>query len=272
MEGLPAYGLPDRLRNSYGGPIGFPSPRLYANFVSSLDGVVAFDAEPSSGPIISGYSEADRFVMGLLRACADAVLVGAGTLRADPRHLWTADHIYPKAATEYAELRRRLGRSTHPRLVVVSAGGGLDPRHPALQAGALILTTAAGASRLEGRLPGVSRVVSVGSGAALDAGSLVEATRAEGHRTILCEGGPHLIAGLFADGHVDELFLTLSPVLAGRKEGAHRLGLVEGATLLPADGRWGTLLSLRRHDSHLFLRYGIRRSPEPAAFEEGSVA
>ena len=69
---LPAYDLPDTLRALYGGPIGFGAPAVYANFVSTLDGVVAMgpDVPPS---VISGRSPADRFVMGLLRACAEAV-------------------------------------------------------------------------------------------------------------------------------------------------------------------------------------------------------
>ncbi len=263
VGGLPAYDLPDRLRELYGGGVGFTPERLYANFVSSLDGVVALSAaEASSGPVISGHSQADRFVMGLLRACADAVLIGAGTLRADPRHFWTADHAYPGAAAEYAELRRRLGRSAQPRLVVVTSSGALAPRHPALQAGALILTTGAGAARLESRTPGASTVLPIGEGRVLEPQRVLEAIRAEGHRVLLCEGGPHLIGKLLAARLVDELFLTLSPVLAGRPEGDRRMGLVEGTALLPASGRWATLLSLRRHDSHLFLRYDVSRRVE----------
>ncbi|HYU63230.1 MAG TPA: dihydrofolate reductase family protein, partial [Verrucomicrobiae bacterium] len=61
-----------------------PEGRVYANFVSSIDGIVALEAGTApSGGIISGRNEADRFVMGLLRAFADAVLVGAGTVRAE---------------------------------------------------------------------------------------------------------------------------------------------------------------------------------------------
>jgi len=228
--------------------------------VSSLDGVVALNVtEPSSGPIISGHNPADRFVMALLRACADAVLIGAGTLRADPRHFWTAEHAYPGAATEFAELRRRLGRAARPRLVVVTASGALDPQHPALEAGALILTTAAGASRLQSRAPRASTVAPIGEGKGVGPQRVLEAIRAEGHRLVLCEGGPHLMGDLLAAGLIEELFLTLSPVLAGRPDGERRLGLVEGTALLPASGRWATLLSLRRQDSHLFLRYGLSR-------------
>ena len=257
-SGLLAYDLPDHLKELYGGRVGFPSQRLYANFVSSLDGVVALEdrSGPSPGTIISGHSEVDRFVMGLLRACADAVLVGAGTLRADPKHRWTAEHIYPAAASDYAELRHRLGRSAQPRLVVVTASGELDGRHPGLQRDALILTNHRGATRLEGRIPEASTVKPLGDEKALDARRVVEAIQAEGHKLILCEGGPHLIGDLLSAALVDELFLTLSPVLAGRGQ-RHRMGLVEGAELLPFRPRWGTMLSLRRHESHLFLRYDI---------------
>ena len=60
-----------------------------------MDGVTALGPEyPSSGSAISGHDPADRFVMGLLRACADVVLIGAGTLRATPGHLWTPGHVW----------------------------------------------------------------------------------------------------------------------------------------------------------------------------------
>src|SRR6059058_3965143 len=83
--GLPFWGLPPPLAAAYGGDLGFARPCVYANFVASMDGVTALGPEyPSSGSAISGHAPADRFVMGLLRACADVVLIGAGTLRATP--------------------------------------------------------------------------------------------------------------------------------------------------------------------------------------------
>lgn len=84
-SGLPGWGLPAGLAAAYGGDLGFAEPCTYANFVASLDGVTALGPEhPASGSAISGREPADRFVMALLRACADAVLIGAGTLRATP--------------------------------------------------------------------------------------------------------------------------------------------------------------------------------------------
>jgi len=58
---------------------------------------------------------------------------------------------------------------------------------------------------------------------------------------------------------LDSLFLTLSPVLAGRSAGDGRLGLLEGVELLPGRPEWWRLASIRRHDSHLFLRYDRTR-------------
>jgi hypothetical protein len=96
--GLPEFELPAELAATYGGVPGFPEPRLYANFVASVDGAVAIPAELQSSHLIAAGSDGDRFVMGLLRACTDAVLVGPGTLHASPRTLWTAEHAYPPAA------------------------------------------------------------------------------------------------------------------------------------------------------------------------------
>ena len=73
--GLPAWPLPRVLADVYGGDLGFRQPCVYANFVASVDGVTALGPEyPSSGSAISGHDPADRFVMGLLQACADVVL------------------------------------------------------------------------------------------------------------------------------------------------------------------------------------------------------
>ena len=104
-RGLPEFDLPSELARAYGGPLGFSEPRLYANFVTSVDGVVALPGQPHSSRIISEHSTADRFVMGLLRACADVVLIGAETMRDSPGTLWTADQAYPPAAALFDELR-----------------------------------------------------------------------------------------------------------------------------------------------------------------------
>jgi len=194
--------------------------------------------------------------MGLLRSFAEVVLIGAGTLRAESRHLWTPERVYPPAAEAFGELRTSLGLPPGPRLAVVTASGDVDPALPAL-AGGLVLTTAAGASRLGEDLPGGVKVLTLGGGPMVDARAAVEALQAEGHRTILSEGGPHLFGDLLAAGLVDELFLTLSPVLAGREPSSARLGLVEGVALLPRISSWWRLLSVRRSAEHLFLRYAL---------------
>src|SRR5690348_3054731 len=81
--------LPEDLAILYGGDLRFPEhgdrPYVIGNFVSTLDGVVSFEVPgKSGGGEISGFNQADRFIMGLLRASADAVIVGSGTLRDVP--------------------------------------------------------------------------------------------------------------------------------------------------------------------------------------------
>ncbi|TPQ21977.1 RibD family protein [Streptomyces sporangiiformans] len=256
--GRPRFGLPPALATAYGGDLGFTLPCVYANFVSSIDGVVALGPEfPSSGSAISGREPADRFVMGLLRACADAVLIGAGTLRATPRHLWTPDHVCPQAAPDFAALRRSLRRATQPELVVVTASGDLPTQHPALQSGALVTTTLDGARKLEGRLPAACTVLIAGEEPTLRMADVLAALHAQGHTAVLTEGGPHLTGHLLGEGLLDELFVTTSPVLAGRT-GTARPGLIEGLELLPNRQEWTDLISIRRRDSYLFLRYRLR--------------
>ena len=142
----------------YGGTLGFEEPRVFANFVSTIDGVVAIPSLPSSNKLIAGGSAADRFVMGLLRACADVLVIGSGTLAASPRSVWTPEQAYPPAAAAFAELRR----AARPAAAARGRGhlrraGASTPTHPAFAAGAIVLTTDAGAARLAGQLPGRAR-------------------------------------------------------------------------------------------------------------------
>src|SRR6266446_10222563 len=166
-DGLPAYKLPVDLHHLYGN-LGFATPALYSNFVASMDGVVTLGNKPSAGSVISGKYPADRFLMGLLRACADAVLVGAGTLRATPGHLWTPAHVFPDLAPEFAKLRAALERSPEPRLVVLTESGRMDREHPALKKGAIIVTPEAVAKRIGTRFPPACEVIGLGRGKTLN--------------------------------------------------------------------------------------------------------
>jgi riboflavin biosynthesis pyrimidine reductase len=255
-SGLPVFNLPEPLAAAYGSDFGFESPRLYANFVASLDGVVGLQTAAESGTIISQNSEADRFVMGLLRACADAIVIGAGTFRKAPDHMWHPGAIHPPAATFYAEARRRLGLTPLPQLVVVSASGALDVTRPALRT-AVIVTSVSGASKLRPQLPDTARLIVLDLHE-LRLGEVIGRLQREGYPRLLTEGGPLLFARLVSEQLVDELFLTSSPCLFGRAPNDQRKSLIDG---LDVGGTQLELLSARRHDSHLFLRYGLVRPP-----------
>lgn len=257
-ESLPRTALPPQLAHLHGGDLGFPERCLYANFVASLDGVVAIPTMPGSNDFIAGDSDADRFLMGLLRAFADAVVVGAGVLRASPRGTWRPERIYPPAAEAYDELRERLGTSPAPEVAVLTGHGSIDPTHPLLASGAVVLTSAEGAARLEGRLPAASRVVTLGRSPTIDPRFAVEALHDRGHRRILCEAGPHTFGALLEAGVVDELFLTSSPLLVGAAGVGSPFRLVEGVDLVPSEIR-PRLTSLRRQGSHVFHRYTLER-------------
>ena len=248
--------MPRELESVYG-HLGFQEPVLFSNFVESLDGVTTLGSKPSAGSEISGRNRADRFLMGLLRAFADAVLVGAGTLRATPGHHWTPEHIYPDMTESFADLRIGLGRKPRPRLVLLTGTGDVTVSHPAVVGGATIVTTAAGAARLRDRLPDSCDVIEVGGDGPVNLVKAIEELRSRGYASILTEGGPHVMGGLIAHQLVDEAFITISPVLAGRDE-EPRLGMVAGVELLPGRGVWTKLLSARRHGDFVFLRYGLK--------------
>jgi riboflavin biosynthesis pyrimidine reductase len=249
---LPRFALPRALSAAYGGAFGLESPRLFANFVASADGVVSLPEGPEPGQVISGGSSSDRFVMGLLRAAADTVVVGAGTFRRTPRHVWLAETIYPPAAAAFQAMRKRLALEPKPRFVLVTGSGDIDARGPALD-GAVVATTRAAAARLSTLLPSTAQVLVAGEDR-IDLTQLMTELRLSGSRRVLTEGGPRLFTELAHEGQLHEVFLTLSPSLLGRFDGDRRLALTAGMDLLPLPL---ILLSARRDSSHLFLRYAL---------------
>src|SRR5207237_6333710 len=110
-----------------------------------------------------------------------------------------------KLADAFAELGE-------PAVAVMSSGASLDPNHPVLQR-AVLLTTTRGAEQFAGILPDV---VAVNDGDWVDPGAALGVLRGRGHRRRLSDAGPTIFGSLLAEGLVGELFLTVSPVLAGR--------------------------------------------------------
>jgi len=259
--------LPPRLARLYGRlrmPLGRARPHLISNFVTTLDGVVSLNVKGhASGADISGWSAQDRMVMGLLRAVADVVIVGAGTLSVDRHHVWTAENIFPGLADEYRRLRAALGKRGPPLHAIVSGSGRIDLGLRVFASGevpTLIVTTAAGARRLRRqRAPDSVEIRAVRSrtGAIRARSILGEVSRASAGKLILVEGGPRLLGDFYAEHLIDEQFLTLSPQIAGRDAGDQRLSLVMGKSFAPRSPLWGTLIDLRRGGSHLFLRYSF---------------
>ena len=270
QAGLPACGLPRSLAAVYGGDLGFGEPCVYANFVASVDGVTALGSEyPSSGSAISGRDPADRFVMGLLRACADVVLIGAGTLRATSGHLMDTRARLPGGRGRLRRLAPQPGARRRSAACRRHRPRRRARRASPERAGALILTTAAGARRLRGWLPPSCTILDLGDRPTLPPGDLLAAVRARGASTVLTEGGPRLLGQLVADGLLDELFLTVFPVLAGRAD-TSRPGLVAARELLPGRTELAELLSVRQRGSYLFLRYRLgRKEPAGSGYDHG---
>ncbi len=189
-------------------------PYIALNMVSSADGKATL-----AGRTAAISSPADRELFHHLRAAADGILVGAGTVRIER---------YGKV-TKNAELqakRERQGMRADAVVAIATHSGILPDDLP-------LLVDAPDSVRLIGDLQtGLADL------------------RAEGIRSLLCEGGPTLNRTLFANGLVDELFLTIAPAIAGAGEA---LTIVEGAALPVPVGL--ELISIHEADSHLFLRY-----------------
>jgi riboflavin biosynthesis pyrimidine reductase len=269
--GLPRFAVPEPIEAAYGAPIGFDAPRVIANFVSTLDGVAALPNAERSSALIGGGNRGDRFVMGMLRAAAEVVLVGAGTLRSHPASLWTPADAFPQMAREFAGMRSALGRAPEPAIAIVTASGKVDLSHPGLARGAIVITTADGAKRLrEGQDARRVDVAVAGDGDEVEGAEILRHIGERGYALTLTEGGPTLFGRLLRDGLVDELFLTLSNRVGGRAGYEQRAGIVEDAAFLPGVLKTGELLSARRFESHLLLRYAVRAAPRAAAGPEVS--
>ncbi|MGE5247579.1 MAG: dihydrofolate reductase family protein [Verrucomicrobiota bacterium] len=259
--------LPPELATLHG-PLRFPlhkrRPYVIGNFVTTLDGVASLSVPGmAGGGPISGFNPHDRMIMGLLRSVADAVIVGAGSLRSVPNHLWTAEYISPMLSDSYRQVRAALGKSENPLNVIVTARGEIEPSLPVFRSGnvkVLVVTSPGGARRVrEHDLPVSVVVEETAKGGAIGARAILSAIDRHLHagKILLVEGGPRLMGDFFAGKCLDERFLTLAPQVAGRDGSAERPGLVAGRRFAPETPLWGTLLGVKRGGSHLFLRYAF---------------
>jgi riboflavin biosynthesis pyrimidine reductase len=224
------------------------SPWLRANMVMSLDGAATLRGR-SGG--LSG--EADRQIFAMLRALADVIVVGAGTARVEGY-----GPVRPRTeGTRWAWLRE--GRPASPPIAVLTRRLDLDLASPLLarspaHARTIVITTEAAPAGRRSAAARTAEVIVAGE-EEVDLASAVDALAGLGYRHMLSEGGPHLLNKIVSAGLLDELCLTLSPVLAG--PGAGRI--VQGPVPLQAPGDDGsrplTLAHVLADEGHLLCRY-----------------
>jgi len=221
-----------------------PRPRVLLNMVETADGRATLGGR--SGPV-SGA--ADRELFHALRASVDGVLIGAGTVRAEHYGRMLRDPAL-------RELRERRGLDPEPLACIVSGRLALAEDIPLLrepEAHVVVLTAS------EASLPELgARIDYVRTpGGQLDlAAALAELATRFSLASVMCEGGPHLARQMLADGLLDEVFLTVSPLLAGGEpSGGEALRILAGAELeTPAELE---LLGAMRSGSYVFLRYAV---------------
>jgi riboflavin biosynthesis pyrimidine reductase len=198
-------------------------PRLRMNFVTSVDGAVSVNG------LSAGLSSpADKRVFKVLRGWCDALVVAAGTVQAEKYGPVTLD-------AGRRERRVAAGLAPVPTLVVVSGSLSIGPDHPALVGAPvrpIVLTKADAPMDRRRALEAVADVLVIGDSVDVDLASAKAALIERGHRQLLCEGGPSLFAGLTAADCVDEICLTVTPLLAGGAPGRISKGT---ATPLPRE-------------------------------------
>ncbi|MFI1195614.1 pyrimidine reductase family protein [Micromonospora sp. NPDC020750] len=222
-------------------------PRLRVNFVTSVDGAVTVDGY-SAG--LSG--EPDKRVFGLLRMLCDGLLVAAGTLRHE-------DYGAVRLSGPRRAWRRARGLAEYPTLVVVSGSLALDPAQAAFADAPVrpVVLTHAAATAPPG-LAEVAELVRCGTDRVDLAAGLAELRR-RGLGQLLCEGGPHLFGALTAADLVDEVCLTVAPLLAGAGPGRITAGNPGPHRELPLRH------VLAAADGALMLRYARDGAPAPVA-------
>jgi 5-amino-6-(5-phosphoribosylamino)uracil reductase len=248
-ERISAIELTDRL-GLWERPSEPPSrPLVRLNMIATADGRATLSGK--SGPLSAA---ADRQLFHALRATADAVLAGAGTVRAE-----RYGRLLPDASLR--EERERRGLSPEPLACVVSGRLMLPEDLPLLRqpdTGVVLLTTS------EASLPELGAQVDYvrTPGPPLDLpAALAELTSRFAVTSVLCEGGPHLAWQLLDAGLLDEIFLTIAPLLAGGDpSGGEALRMLAGGELDPPARL--DLLKALRGESYLFLRYAVT-SPGP---------
>lgn len=222
---------------------------LRVNMVSTVDGAARSPEGLSHG--IS--SDSDRRVFGRLRVTADVVLVGASTVREEQYRA-----IRPRAADVAARLGR--GQSPAPQVAVVSRSLALDLTSPLFRepvTRTLVLTCASAPADTRERVAEVADVAVCGDDDVDLAAAVTELT-GRGHARIHSEGGPHLLAGLAAADVLDELLLTVSPLLAGGGyEDRSDITRILAGRVLPGAPRQLRLGHVLEDDGTLFLRYLI---------------
>jgi riboflavin-specific deaminase-like protein len=213
-------------------------PFVFLNMVESADGRAAID-----GRAQALGSEADTLMLTELRTIADAVLIGSGTLRAEG---------YGRLVGDPGRVARREAAGRPPTPVAVLLSHSLDLPWSAGLFGApgqpVVIYTSSDATP-----PAVAAELEVVRLERLSPDAALRDLRARGVRALLCEGGPRLNRSLLAAGLVDELFLTITPLLAGNAVAPR---IVEGRDLEAPVAL--ALEWVLRHDDELYLRYGIR--------------
>jgi riboflavin biosynthesis pyrimidine reductase len=227
-------------------PVAAPGwTRVMLNMISTADGRATVGGR--SGPI---SDRADRALFHGLRSAVDAVLVGAGTVRAE-----RYGRIIPDALRR--QERQRRGLSEEPLACIVSERLALDADVPLLgEPSARVAILTASAASLPASPAHVDYIRAARDGALDLATALAELRERFAVHSLLCEGGPHLAGQLLAGGLVDELFLSLAPLLAGGDPpGEQALRILAGGELEPPVEL--KLLGALDSGSHLFLRYGV---------------
>jgi riboflavin biosynthesis pyrimidine reductase len=220
---------------------GVGSPWVRVNFVSSVDGAATVDGK--SGGL---GGDADHRVFDILRTLCDVVLVAAGTVRTEGYGAMILD-----AAS--VEARVAAGLKPHPTFAIVSGSLDLDPSSDVFaKAPVRPLVFTSESAPPNPALAKVADIVATGS-AAVDPAALVSALAERGLTRIHCEGGPSLFGSLLAADVVDELCVTVSPLLVGGDSGR----IVRGDV---PDPRAMSLVGILRSDDTVLLRYVRERA------------